>query len=125
MKYMEDNRDKLVTVADIEEFLDNEGLEVNVSTIYRFLNRLCDGGEAIKYVAKKGAMSSFQYVGSVENTCQDHIHLQCTSCGSIIHLECHFMDEIKEHILKDNQFLLQCEASVLYGLCKSCQEAGV
>ena len=122
MKYMEENRDRLVTVSDVEKYLISENIEVNISTIYRFLNKLCNGGEVIKYVAKKGEMSSFQYVGQGADRCKNHIHLQCTGCGSVIHLECGFMEEIKSHIMEHHGFALQCESSVLYGLCKKCKE---
>ena len=44
-------------------------------------------------------------------------------CGKIIHLECEFMDEISEHILKDHGFKLQCKNSILYGMCSACQES--
>ena len=54
--------------------------------------------------------------------CEEHLHLQCVKCGKIIHLECEFMDEISEHILKDHGFELQCKNSILYGMCSACQE---
>ena len=99
MKYLADNKDKLVTVNDIDNFLKGEGIEVNSSTIYRFLNKLSDGGELMKYVAKKGEMSSFQYIGDEKHNCKEHLHLHCIKCGKIIHLECGFMQEIKGHIM--------------------------
>lgn len=121
MKYLCDNHDKLITVSDIENFLKSENIEVNVSTIYRFLNKLSDSGEVMKYVAKKGEMSSFQYVGNTRHNCREHIHLHCVKCGRIIHLECGFMDEISSHIMNHHGFRLQCESSVLYGECKECR----
>ncbi len=121
MKYLAENRDRLVTVNDIDKFLREEGIEVNASTIYRFLNKLSDSGELMKYVAKKGEMSSFQYVGGEERNCKEHIHLHCIKCDKIIHLECGFMQEIREHIEEHHGFTLQCEASVLYGICAECQ----
>ena len=69
MKYLVDNHDKLVTVNDIDTFLKKEGIEVNISTIYRFLNKLSDSGEVMKYIASKGEMSSFQYVNDEEHHC--------------------------------------------------------
>ncbi|MGN0370930.1 MAG: Fur family transcriptional regulator [Butyrivibrio sp.] len=122
MKYLTDNHDKLVTVNDIDEFLKNEGVEVNLSTIYRFLNKLSDKGELMKYVAGKGEMSSFQYIGGEEKHCKEHLHLHCTGCGKIIHLECSFMNEISSHIMNHHGFMLQCESSVLYGLCEDCRK---
>ena len=121
MKYLCDNHDKLITVNDIENFLKEEEIEVNVSTIYRFLNKLSDSGEVMKYVAKKGEMSSFQYVGNNTHNCREHIHLHCVKCGKIIHLECDFMNELSRHIMVHHGFELQCESSVLYGICKECR----
>jgi Fur family ferric uptake transcriptional regulator len=122
MKYLMDNREKVVTVNDIDCYLKEQGVEVNISTIYRFLNKLSDGGEVMKYVASKGEMSSFQYVNETEHQCREHLHLNCTGCGKIIHLECGFMKEISRHIIAHHGFELQCESSVLYGLCKDCKE---
>lgn len=121
MKYLADNRDKSVTVGDIEEYLRGLGLEVSLSTIYRFLNKLSDGGELIRYAAGKGEMSSFQYIGGErESNCLEHLHLHCVKCGRIIHLECSFMQEISKHIMEHHGFALRCEASVLYGVCEEC-----
>lgn len=122
-KYLQDNSDRLVNVNDIDVFLKSEGIEVNSSTIYRYLNKLSDGGELLKYAPKDGAMSSFQYVGEKAKACLDHLHLHCTSCGKIIHLECGFMSEIKDHIMAHHGFVLQCESSVLYGVCEECKNA--
>ena len=41
--------------------------------------------------------------------------------GRIIHLECHFMEEISHHIEKSHGFTLQCKNSILYGVCKECK----
>ena len=120
MNYLENNQDKLVNVNDIDGFLKGEGIDVNVSTIYRYLNKLSNEGKVMKYVASKGEMSSFQYIGDEEHDCKQHLHLHCIKCGKIIHLECHFMDEISDHIMKHHGFSLQCESSVLYGICKTC-----
>lgn len=122
MKFLTENRDKTVTVGDIEVYLKEQGLEVNVSTIYRFLNKLNDSGELMKYAAGKGEMSSFQYIGGGRpQSCLEHLHLHCVECGRIIHLECSFMREISEHIMEHHGFALKCESSVLYGVCNECR----
>lgn len=125
LKYLMENHDKLVTVNDIDAFLRKEGVEVNITTIYRFLNKLSDGGEVMKYVASKGDMSSFQYVDNNSHHCHEHLHLHCTKCGRIIHLECDFMNEISHHIMAHHGFALQCESSVLYGICRECNGQSV
>ena len=51
-----------------------------------------------------------------------HLHLKCVQCGRIYHLDCHFMDEVRAHLMAEHGFTLQCEGSVLYGLCRHCAQ---
>ena len=61
----------------------------------------------------------FQYVDEGRH-CREHLHLKCVRCGRIYHLDCHFMDEVRAHLMAEHGFTLQCEGSVLYGMCRSC-----
>ena len=54
--------------------------------------------------------------------CREHLHLKCVQCGRIYHLDCHFMDEVRAHLMAEHGFTLQCEGSVLYGLCRRCAQ---
>ena len=54
--------------------------------------------------------------------CREHLHLKCVQCGRIYHLDCHFMDEVRAHLMAEHGFTLQCEGSVLYGLCRHCAQ---
>ena len=75
----------------------------------------------MKYVADKGEKAVFQYVDEGRH-CREHLHLKCVQCGRIYHLDCHFMDEVRAHLMAEHGFTLQCEGSVLYGLCRSCAQ---
>lgn len=121
MEYLKQNGNRTVTVADISFFLKENGSEVNVTTIYRFLDKLVKEGSVLKYVAEKGSQTVYQYVEQ-GHKCEEHLHLKCTECGCIIHLECAFMDEIAEHIQRDHGFALQCKNSILYGICENCRK---
>lgn len=118
--FLEKNRDRTVTVSDIDAYLRENNCEVNITTIYRYLDKLTKEGKVIKYVAEKGSQATYQYVEQ-GHQCDSHLHLKCVRCGRIIHLECGFMDEISKHIFKDHGFELQCKNSILYGICKSCR----
>ena len=63
----------------------------------------------------------FQYVDEGRH-CREHLHLKCVQCGRIYHLDCHFMDEVRAHLMAEHGFTLQCEGSVLYGLCRYCAQ---
>lgn len=120
--YLRAHSDKSFSAADISAQLVSEGLDINLSTIYRYLNRLCEEGLVNKYVSDRGDMAVFQYVDSGQD-CEGHLHLQCHSCGRIIHLNCEFMDEISSHILAHHGFEIMCKGSILFGLCDKCRHA--
>lgn len=122
-QFLQSSRDRTVTAADIDEYLKEQDSEVNITTIYRYLDKLTKEGTVIKYVAQKGKQAAYQYVEH-GHRCEEHLHCKCVRCGRIIHLECAFMNEISEHILKDHGFALQCKNSILYGVCRECQEKG-
>lgn len=121
MEFLQENRDRTVTAADIDAFLKHQGSKVNITTIYRYLDKLTKEGTVMKYVAQKGSQAAYQYVEHGHH-CEEHLHCKCVRCGHIIHLECAFMNEISEHIENEHGFTLQCKDSILYGICRACRE---
>lgn len=121
LNFLEQNRDRTVTASDMDQYLKEHHCEVNMTTIYRYLDKLTKEGTVMKYVAEKGSQAAYQYVEHGHH-CDAHLHLKCTECGRIIHLECGFMDEISEHIYNDHGFELQCKNSILYGICRECRQ---
>lgn len=120
LEFLKSNSDRAVTATDIATYLKENDSEVNITTIYRYLDKLANEGTVIKYVAEKGSKAVYQYVEQ-GHRCEEHLHLKCVKCGCIIHLECAFMHEISEHIEKDHGFVLQCKNSILYGICRKCR----
>ena len=121
LDFLKSNSDRTVTAADIDQYLKRNGDAVNITTIYRYLDKLATDGTVMKYVAEAGGKAVYQYV-ELGQHCEEHLHLKCVKCGCIIHLDCGFMDEIAEHIQKDHGFQLQCTNSILYGICKDCRQ---
>lgn len=119
LEFLKKNSDRTVAVADIASYLKENDSEVNITTIYRYLDKLANEGTVIKYVAEKGSQAVYQYV-ELGHHCEEHLHLKCIECGAIIHLECAFMDEIAKHIETDHGFKLQCKNSIIYGTCERC-----
>ncbi|MGP1507876.1 MAG: Fur family transcriptional regulator [Sphaerochaeta sp.] len=123
IEYLRGNRERTVNVTDIHSALRDSGNDVNISTVYRFLEKLTEEGHVMKYVAENGSRAVYQYVDSSHH-CEEHLHLQCIKCGAIIHLDCGFMDEISNHILQEHGFHIQCKNSIVYGLCENCFSEG-
>ena len=79
----------------------------NRAKIKEFLKENCDRSVTVREIDEQG--------------CDAHLHLQCVSCGAVIHLNCSFMEEIADHISQEHDFSLQCRGSVIYGLCSKCR----
>ena len=121
--FLKENKDRTVNANDILNWLNNQGNDVNITTIYRYLDKLTESGEVMKYIAENGTRAVFQYVGEKQH-CEEHLHLQCVRCGAILHLDCDFMDEISEHVMNEHGFRIQCRNSIIYGECSRCLEKG-
>ena len=119
-EYLRQNSDRSVSAHDIMDSLSSNAMDVNISTVYRYLGRLCDEGVVHKYSSDSGEQARFQYTGPSAD-CDRHLHMQCSRCGRMIHLDCEFMNEITEHILEHHGFEITCRGSVLYGICEKCR----
>lgn len=119
LDYLRANKNRTVRAADIAKYMETQGCAVNKTTIYRYLDKLEADALVLKYVADKGESAGYQFVDK-NAKCQEHLHLQCASCGKIIHLDCGFMDEFSEHIRKHHGFVIECKNSILYGTCEEC-----
>lgn len=74
LEYLMANSDRTVTVTDIDQYLKKHDNEVNITTIYRYLDKLAKEGTVMKYVAEKGSQAVYQYV-EMGHHCEEHLHL--------------------------------------------------
>ena len=118
---LKQNHTSTVSVTDISDYLKAKGISANPTTIYRYLDKLCAEQIAIKYPDIESDKAVYQYAGE-EHSCTDHLHLKCIRCGRVFHLDCSFMDELKEHLLSEHGFRLQCSGDLLHGICQDCEE---
>lgn len=121
LDFLKSRQESTVSAADITDHLNNMGAAVNQATVYRYLNRLSRENKVLKFTDSKTKKSVYRFVDA-DRGCDGHIHTKCVSCGRLMHLECDFMEDIKKHLYQDHGFLLQCDGSILYGICEECQE---
>ena len=112
--------EKTVSVAEILAYLNNNDVNINQTTVYRYLNHLLDEGRVLRIV--DGASKKALYQLARDETCEGHIHIKCISCGKLEHLDCDFMNELSEHIKENHRFDLKCDNSVLSGVCEECKK---
>ena len=121
MKYFEEHSEQKVSAGDLHRQMTAEGMTINLTTIYRNLDRL--ERENILQGHKVGGEDEkfYQYLRP-KMECARHLHLLCSRCGKIIHLNCGFMEEISAHLMEEHGFSLDCGQSILVGLCRECRQ---
>lgn len=121
IEYLNQNRERAVTAADVYEYIHSISERANKTTVYRNLDRLVSEGKLLKYVTDDGKMASFIFK-EPDGCCAEHLHLQCSECGRVVHLDCGYMEEIIHHISTEHGFDLRCASSILYGRCRDCAQ---
>lgn len=94
---------------------------VGRSTVYRLLSELVESGTLKKIPDARGHHFSYQYIGT--SACVDHLHLKCTVCGRLIHLD-HETTELLERRLKRTSGFILDDTTLLYGTCAVCNPGG-
>lgn len=115
---LESHKDTSISAEEVLDALRQRGLEVNKTTVYRNLERMVEDGSVHKFSSEDGKRAFYQLS---EGTCSDHLHLQCSVCGKVEHLDCDFMKSFEEHVRREHGFSLSCKGSIIYGVCKACQ----
>lgn len=121
--YLELHKEHSFSASDVYEYMQQRGLQVNLTTIYRNLDHLTEKGEIMKYKTAEDESCRYQ-CAKPHARCYEHIHMQCRECGKILHMECHFMEEITKHLYDHHKFSLECSGSVLMGVCEVCAVKG-
>lgn len=95
-----------------------EGKTPGKSTVYRLVGELAEEGLLRKFPKKSGHGWLYQY--HTGGDCAGHLHLKCTSCGKLVHLECALGNDLLSHIRQTHDFVVDNTATVLYGICSAC-----
>ena len=119
LEYLSSLGEVTVSAADILSYLESKGESISLTTVYRYLNKLSDEKKVIKFTEDDGNKTVYKFIEN--NSCEGHLHMQCTKCGKLIHLDCDFMNELKNHIEEKHRFSLKCSGSILYGVCSECK----
>ncbi len=113
LEYLESHCDEQLAIEDMQRELAASG--ISRSALYRNVDRLVSEG-VLRRVSNGSRRTAYQYIGE---HCCEHIHVQCTVCGRISHIE-----EAKERALKaalaGADFKIDEQKTVLYGVCREC-----
>ncbi len=120
-KILEDNRDRAYTVEELMEKMKAscpEGTPAR-STVYRLITHLTEEGSVKKFFPKNSRKAAYQIVGGEH--CDSHLHLKCTGCGKLFHLDEGISDELLDKVRNTSGFCVSEEETVLFGKCGNCR----
>lgn len=89
------------------------------STIYRLIARLVSDGLVKRFASGQGRQFAYQIVAC--EACDAHLHLKCTACGSLYHMDHAVSEQIMREVLTISDFALDEKETVLFGVCKGCK----
>lgn len=120
LEFLQENASAQFT---IEEIADSPQIASSIgkSTVYRLVRRLLQEGFVTKYPCGDGRKFLYQYVDP--GRCQKHLHLKCTACGALIHLENELSSRMMSDIQGEKDFEIDTKQTVIYGRCVACQKS--
>ncbi len=116
--FFRNNHKNHFTIEDARSKMAEDGADIPSSSFYRIVGNLCKSGVLRRFEAAGVDNFVYQYA-DFSDTCRLHFHLKCLNCGTLIHLECDKMNELKDHIYTEHGFTIGGKG-IIYGLCSNC-----
>lgn len=118
IEYLKNNANRHLSILKIQEDLHNE---IGQTTIYRIINSLVEKGMVSKIPLENSQGFCYQYNSEKEH-CSNHYHLICEKCNKTIHINNENINTTLKEIENENQFKINNNRIVFYGLCNKCME---
>ena len=118
MEFLEKHDMDHYSVEELVFRMEEQGMKIGRSTVYRCLEQLAGQGSVRKYQNAQG-VTQYQPVKNGEN-CASHFHMMCKICGRLYHVDCELMAQLEAHIRTEHAFQLDMRETVLVGVCGKC-----
>lgn len=116
LNFLKKHKDAQLTIEEIACQIPEK---LGKSTLYRLIGQLTEQGKVMRFRGGDQKMVRYQLVNE-EDGCGQHFHMQCTSCGTLFHLHCNFMEHLGSHMGERHQFTIDPAQTILYGTCEHC-----
>ena len=117
LDYFESRADETVSAGEVIAELEKSG--ISRSAVYRNLSDLENDGK-IRRVVKVGERGAYYQYAAHEH-CKNKIHISCMKCGKTRHISSDMANMIVKKVESEDEFFIDKEETVLYGICKDCR----
>ena len=117
LETLEHHRDETLCVDQIITYMGDD--TISRSSVYRNLSGLEAQGRVRRVAVPGEGRTMYCYTGA--GSCREHLHLECSKCGRIYHLDGASTNTLVENVMRSFNFRVD-NNTVLYGVCEKCQE---
>ncbi len=114
--FLQSNSSESFTIEEIISGMGDDG--ISQSTAYRLMTKLVEDGLVHRTVKGNSRSFVYQYISSEK--CEGHLHMKCTDCGKVFHLDSNTTAQIQNDIKSNTNFEIDSH-TVLLGKCKVCK----
>jgi Fur family ferric uptake transcriptional regulator len=118
LAFFKSSPDTMFSASQIAAALEQN--KISRSAVYRNLAALEQEGKIRRYTKEQSREAFFQFYDV--QSCREHIHMSCTECGKIFHMENKIAQNLIEKLENTEGFEICKEKTTLYGICKECAE---
>ena len=119
-RFLELNRGRELTVAEMAELLKEAGSDMGIATVYRAVRRLEEEGILVRSVNGSNSKATYRYAGPDSSVRSAH-RVFCTSCGRIADLTYKFTDKLEKSVSDTTGYAVTDHQIMFYGLCPDCK----
>ena len=121
LEFLKANSESSFTIEEIAAELakTKNGTPPAKSTVYRLMTRLVEEKRVRRQAGERGRQFVYRIIA--DEHCKNHLHLQCTECGKILHLDDKLSDRLLQSVKKSSDFAISEEDTVLMGKCADCK----
>lgn len=119
LNFLTANAGETYDVDSLYEALTKRGEKVSRTTVYRMLKKLEEEKSLVSFIDTNHKRTLFRF-NPHRDTTDDRIHLQCTTCGKIEHLDCSYLSSFEAHLQAEHHFKLSPTERVFPGTCEKC-----
>lgn len=110
--------DRSFTADDLLQAVREEDSKVGRATVFRSIESLVDQQVLDRIDYSDGSHRFFVCSGG-----DHHHHLACTSCHRVIRFDYCLPPAVVDQIARQEDFLIEDHALILFGRCRTCREA--
>ena len=120
LDFLREHSRQAFTIEELAAALEGREHAPGKSTLYRLMPLLVQEGRVKRFVRGTSRQFLYQMMGE---SCRTHLHLKCSICGQMVHMDHEESLELVRMIDKKYHFSVSEGDTVLFGLCENCRTA--